>query len=45
MVLLVLGIIGTLVNVFTQKGFSFLSLDAIVDILGLYYLLQVRKEK
>ena len=45
MVLLVLGIIGTLVNVFMQKGFSFLSLDAIVDILGLYYLLQVRKEK
>ena len=45
MVLLILGIIGTLVNVFMQKGFSFLTLDAIVDILGLYYLLQVRKEK
>ena len=43
MVLLILGIIGTLVNVFMQKCFSFLTLDAIVDILGLYYLLQVRK--
>lgn len=45
MILLVLGIVSSIVNVFTQKGFSFLTLDAIVDILGLYYLLQVRKEK
>lgn len=45
MVLLVLSIVGSLVNAFTQKGVSFLTLDAIVDILGLYYLLQVRKEK
>lgn len=45
MVLLVLSIVSSLVNAFMQKGFSFLTLDVIVDILGLYYLLQVRKEK
>ena len=45
MVLLVLSIVSGLVNAFMQKGFSFLTLDVIVDILGLYYLLQVRKEK
>lgn len=45
MVLLVLSIVSALVNAFMQKGFSLLTLDAIVDILGLYYLLQVRKEK
>ena len=43
-VLLAINISG-LVNAFMQKGFSFLTLDVIVDILGLYYLLQVRKEK
>ena len=45
MVLLVLSIVSGLVNAFMQKGFSLLTLDVIVDILGLYYLLQVRKEK
>ena len=45
MVLLVLSIVSGLVNAFMQKGFSFLTLDVIVNIIGLYYLLQVRKEK
>ena len=43
MILLLLGIVSALINAFMQKGFSFLSFDVIVDIIGLCYLLQVRK--
>ncbi len=45
MVLLILGIVGSIISFFTVKGYGFLSLDAIVDICGLYFLYQVRKEK
>lgn len=46
MILLILGVVSSLVTFFTTKGASkALSFDAIVDLIGLYYLLQVRKEK
>ena len=46
MVLLILGVIGSLVTFFTTKSVAkALSLDAVVDICGLYYLMQARKEK
>ena len=46
MVLLILGIVGSLVSFFTTKGAGrALSFDAIVDICGLYFLMQARKEK
>ena len=46
MILLILGVASSLVTFFTTKGASkALSFDAIVDLIGLYYLLQVRKEK
>ena len=46
-VLLILGIVGAIVSFFTTKAgpFSLLSLDFIIDTMGLYYLAQVRKEK
>ena len=44
MILLVMGIAGSLVNAFVQRKFAFLSLDVIADICALYYLYQVRKE-
>ena len=46
MILLILGIVGSLVSVFTTKGaVSALSFDAIVDLGGLSFLMQARKEK
>ena len=44
-VLLLLGIVGAIVTFFTTKtgATSLLSLDFIVDTIGLYYLAQVRK--
>ena len=46
MILLILGIVGSLVSFFTTKGaVRALSFDAIVDLCGLYFLMQARKEK
>jgi hypothetical protein len=46
MVLLILGIVGSLVSFFTTKGAGkALSFDAVVDLCGLYFLMQARKEK
>jgi uncharacterized membrane protein len=46
MVLLILGVIGSLVTFFTTKGAGkALSFDAVVDLCGLYFLMQARKEK
>ena len=45
MILLILGVIGSLVTFFTTKGAGrALGFDAIVDLCGLYFLMQVRKE-
>ena len=43
MILLILGVIGHIVSFFTM-GVSLLNLDAIVEILALIFVLQVRKE-
>ena len=45
-VLLILGIVGAIVTFFTTKAgvTSLLSIDFIIDTIGLYYLAQVRKE-
>ena len=45
-VLLILGIVGAIVTFFTTKAgvMSLLSIDFIIDTIGLYYLAQVRKE-
>lgn len=46
MVLLILGIICSLIQFFTTKSVGrALSFDAIVDLCGLYFLIQARKEK
>ena len=46
MILLILGIVGSLVTFFTTKGIGrALSFDAIIDLCGLYFLIQARKEK
>ena len=45
MILLILGIVGSLVSFFVNKGARALTFDAIVDFIGLYYLMQVKKEK
>lgn len=46
MILLILGIVGSIVSFFTTKGAGrALSFDAIVDICGLFFLMQARKEK
>ena len=46
MILLILGIVGSLVSFFTTKGAGrALSLDAIIDVCGLYFLMQAKKEK
>ena len=46
MVLLILGVICSLITFFTTKGVvKALSFDAVVDICGLYFLMQARKEK
>ena len=45
MILLILGVVGSLVTFFTTKGAGrALGFDAIVDLCGLYFLMQVRKE-
>ena len=45
-VLLILGIVGAIATFFTTKtgATGLLSLDFIIDTIGLYYLAQVRKE-
>ena len=45
--LLILGIVGSIVTFFTTKAgpTSLLSLDFIIDTIGLYFLAQVRKKK
>ena len=46
MILLILGIVSSLFTFFTTKGAGrALSFDAIVDLLGLYFLMQVKNEK
>ena len=46
MVFLILGIVGSIVSFFTTKGAGMaLSFDAVVDLCGLYFLMQARKEK
>ena len=46
MVLLILGVVGSLVTFFTTKGAGrALSFDAVIDLCGLYFLMQARKEK
>lgn len=46
-VLLILGIVGSIVTFFTTKTsvVSLLSLDFIIDTMGLYFLAQVRKKQ
>ena len=46
MILLILGVAGSLVTFFTTKGAGkALSFDAVIDICGLYFLMQAKKEK
>ena len=46
MILLILGVVSSLISFFTTKGAGkALSFDAIIDLCGLYFLMQVRKEK
>ena len=46
MILLILGVVGSIVSFLTSKGSGrALSFDAVVDICGLYYLMQVKKEE
>lgn len=46
MILLILGIVSSLVTFFTTKGAGrALSFDAVIDICGLYFLMQAKKEK
>ena len=45
MILLILGIVGSIVSFFTNKGARALTFDAIIDVIGLYYLMQARKQK
>ena len=46
MILLILGVAGSLVTFFTTKGAGkALSFDAVVDMCGLYFLMQAKKEK
>ncbi len=45
MILLLLGVVGSIVSFFTNPGASkALSFDAVVDIVGLYFLIQFKKE-
>ena len=44
MILLFIGIGGSVVNMLITKGATMLDIDTITDIIGLYFLLQVRKE-
>ena len=46
MILLILGIVSSLVTFFTTKGAGkALSFDAIIDLCGLYFLIQAKKEE
>ena len=46
MILLILGVVGSLVTFFTTKGVGkALCFDAVVDLCGLYFLMQARKER
>ena len=46
MILLILGVVGSLVSFFTTKGAGrALSFDAIIDLCGLYFIMQVKKER
>ena len=46
MILLILGVASSLVTFFTTKGAGkALSFDAIIDVCGLYFLMQAKKEK
>ena len=46
MILLILGVASSIVSFFTTKGAgAALSFDAVIDLCGLYFLLQVKKEK
>ena len=46
MILLILGVAGSLVTFFTTKGVGkALSFDAVIDICGLCFLMQAKKEK
>jgi len=46
MILLILGIVSSLVSFFTTKGAGIaLTFDAVIDLCGLYFLMQARKEK
>ena len=46
MILLILGVISSLVTFFTTKGAGrALTFDAVIDICGLYFLMQAKKEK
>ncbi len=46
MILLILGAAGSIITFFTTKGAGrALSFDAIIDVCGLYFLMQVKKEK
>ena len=46
MILLILGVVGSLVTFFTTKGVGrALSFDAIINICGLCFLMQAKKEK
>jgi hypothetical protein len=46
MILLLLGVIGSLVSFFTTKGAGqALTFDAVIDICGLYFLMKAKKEK
>ena len=45
MILLILGVVSSIITFFTTKGAGrALGFDAIVDLCGLYFLMQVRKE-
>ena len=45
MILLILGVVGSLVTFFTTKGAGrALTFDAVVDICGLYFLIQSKKK-
>ena len=44
MILLILGVVGSLVTFFTTKGAGrALTFDAVIDICGLYFLMQTKK--
>ena len=46
MILLIIGIVSSLVSFFTTSGAAAaLSFDAVVDLCGLYFLIQIKKEK